>query len=206
MELIFYKDTDTGLYVDFTSFLPWTYRASSLVTWASCIGSTDKLPSEITSIKIFALWNDFPKSVVNSIINKTLSITADSHNVNEKSNGVLICSHVPYYSEKDCSLIKSYICKIKSNCKKEQPMNFIVLYDVTKIDFFLSTKDKMPTLNQSFAVYKFVCPGCSAYYIGKTEKTLFERNVEHAQKKTIVLLTSILINIMVFSICSILQN
>ena len=32
MELIFYKDTDTGLYVDFTSFLPWTYRASSLVT------------------------------------------------------------------------------------------------------------------------------------------------------------------------------
>ena len=25
-----------------------------------------------------------------------------------------------------------------------------------------------------------LCPGCSANYVGKTERTLFERNVEHA--------------------------
>ena len=25
-----------------------------------------------------------------------------------------------------------------------------------------------------------MCPGCSANYVGKTERTLFERNVEHA--------------------------
>ena len=39
----------------------------------------------------------------------------------------------------------------------------------------------MPTLNDSFVVYEFACPGCSANYVGKTERTLFERNVEHAQ-------------------------
>ena len=38
----------------------------------------------------------------------------------------------------------------------------------------------MPTLNQSFVVYEFVCPGCSDNYIEKTERILFERNVEHA--------------------------
>ena len=38
----------------------------------------------------------------------------------------------------------------------------------------------MPTLNDSFVVYEFACPGCSANYVGKTERTLFERNVEHA--------------------------
>ena len=29
-------------------------------------------------------------------------------------------------------------------------------------------------------MYEFVWPGCSANYDGKTERTLFERNVEHA--------------------------
>ena len=29
-------------------------------------------------------------------------------------------------------------------------------------------------------MYEFVCPGCSANYVGKTKITLFERNVEHA--------------------------
>ena len=93
---IFRKDTNTGLYVNFTSFVPWTYRTSwirSLVTRASRISSTDKLPSEINTIKRFASWNGFPKSVVDSIINKTLntpSITTDSNDASETNNGVTI--------------------------------------------------------------------------------------------------------------------
>ena len=51
---------------------------------------------------------------------------------------------------------------------------------MTSLNLFCNTKDKTPTLNQSFVVYEFVCPGCSANYVGKTERTLFERNVEHA--------------------------
>ena len=51
---------------------------------------------------------------------------------------------------------------------------------MTSLNFFCNTKVKMPTLNQSFVVYEFVCPGCSANYVEKTERTLFERNVEHA--------------------------
>ena len=35
--------------------------------------------------------------------------------------------------------------------------------------FFTNTKDKTPSLSQSFVVYKFTCPGCSCNYIGKTE-------------------------------------
>ena len=145
--------------------------------------STDKLSCEINIIKRFALWNDSPKLIVNSIIYKTLkrpSITADSNDANKSNNGVTIYFCVPYYGDKGCSLIKSYIRKIKSNCKKEQSINFRVLYDVTKVDFFCSTKDKTLTLNQSFVVNEFVCPGCSANYVGKTEKTSFKRNVEHA--------------------------
>ena len=37
-------------------------------------------------------------------------------------------------------------------------------------------------------MYEFLCPGCSTNCIGKTERTLFQRNVEHAlnDKKSVV--------------------
>ena len=70
-------------------------------------------------------------------------------------------------------MIRSCIHKIKS-------ITFRVLYDVTKNDFFYTNEDKTPTSNQSFVVYEYVCPGCSANYLGKTERTLFEKNAEHA--------------------------
>ena len=40
--------------------------------------------------------------------------------------------------------------------------------------------DRTPIINQSFVVYKFMCPSCGANYVGKTERTLHERCVEHA--------------------------
>ena len=44
----------------------------------------------------------------------------------------------------------------------------------------LPTQDKISLLIQSSVVYKFVCPCCSSSYIGKTERTLWERTEEHA--------------------------
>ena len=68
--------------------------------------------------------------------------------------------------------------KLQKNPK--QSVNFRVLYDDTKTNLFCRTKDKMPTRNQSLDVYEFVCPRCSANYVGKTGRTLLERKVEHA--------------------------
>ena len=42
-----------------------------------------------------------------------------------------------------------------------------------KIELLLS-------INQSFVVYELTCPGYGANYVGKTERTLYERCVEHA--------------------------
>ena len=48
------------------------------------------------------------------------------------------------------------------------------------MEFFCNTNDRTPIINQSFVVYEFTCPGCRANYVGKTERTLYERCVEHA--------------------------
>ena len=54
---------------------------------------------------------------------------------------------------------------------------------VIKLSFYTNTKDKTPLLSQSSLVYKFICPGCSSCYVGKTEKTSFERTEEHEENK-----------------------
>ena len=66
----------------------------------------------------------------------------------------------------------------KVNCKNDQPVVFKILY-VFKMVFFCNTKNRTPIINQSFVVYKFMRLGCGASYMGKTERMLYERCVEH---------------------------
>ena len=103
---IFQKDANTGLYVNFTNFVCWTYHTlwiKTLVTQASRICAPNKLSSEI-NIKRFPSRNDFHKSVVNSIINKTLNTPSDNESPNiiytEKTNEITIYFHFLYYGDK----------------------------------------------------------------------------------------------------------
>ena len=48
------------------------------------------------------------------------------------------------------------------------------------MEFFCNTKDRTSIINQSFVVYEFTCAGCGANYVGKTERTLYERCAEQA--------------------------
>ena len=43
-------------------------------------------------------------------------------------------------------------------------------------------KDKLNMLSRSNVVYQFSCPGCASSYIGKTDRTLFERTKEHVTR------------------------
>ena len=165
-----------------TSQVFWTYRTSwikTLVTRASRICAPNKLSSEINIIKRFASWNDFPKSVVNSIISKTLNTPSNNEgpniNITAKSNEITIYFRFPYYGDKGFSLFKPCVRKIKSNCKRDHPIVFRLLYDVTKLEFFCNIKDRTTKLNESFVVYEFICPACNANYVGNTERTLHER-------------------------------
>ena len=77
-------------------------------------------------------------------------------------------------------MVKSCIKKLPKCLKKDTNIKFIVCYKTTKMSFYTNTKDKTPLLSQSSLVYKFTCPGCSSSYVGKTQRTLFERIEEHA--------------------------
>ena len=62
-------------------------------------------------------------------------------------------------------------------------VNFKSYYlNLSKLSYFTNTKDKVSLLTQLSVVYKFLCVGCSASHIGKTERTLWEWTEEHAYK------------------------
>ena len=92
-----------------------------------------------------------------------------------------ICFNLPYTGDKGEHITKSCIRKLRS-CTTEK-IKFRVRYNTTKLCYFTNTKDPTPILNKSNVVYEFSCPGCRSKYIGKTDRTLYERTLEHSHKK-----------------------
>ena len=80
-------------------------------------------------------------------------------------------------------IVKYCIKKLHKYFKKEVTVKFSLHYQTTELCYFTNTKDKTPFLSQWSVIYKFVCPGCTSCYIGKTDRTLHERTKEHAYAK-----------------------
>ena len=100
--------------------------------------------------------------------------------INNKVYPGIIYFHFQYYSHKRVSLIKSCIRMIKPNCLKDRPVVLKPMYDVTKMEFFCSTKDRTSLLCQSNIAHDFVRLGCSANFVGKTARTFHQRTRQHA--------------------------
>ena len=104
--LIYRKDTNTGLHVIYTSFVPWTHRNAwirSLVTRAFKICSYNEMSHELKLIKNFATSNNFPKYRVNNIFCRTIQTHKDKSELNltEKQKKLdVIYFRFRYYEDK----------------------------------------------------------------------------------------------------------
>ena len=65
----------------------------------------------------------------------------------------------------------------------KSPCKFTTIYSTTNSNTFLNLEDRTQKELQSSVVYKFVCPGCKASYIGKTDRCLATRLKEHTHCK-----------------------
>ena len=93
-------------------------------------------------------------------------------------DAVRIYIKIKYSRETADRLIKQCMKKPSRCFKKEKKVKSVLQYETTNLSYFANTKDKTSLLSQSSVVYKFVCSGCSSSYIGKTERTLWERAEE----------------------------
>ena len=73
--------------------------------------------------------------------------------------------------------------KIRHCFKKDINVKLNVIYNTTKLAYYTSTKDRTPKLSNSYVVYQFQCPGCSAKYVGETQTTLYKRTKQHGHEQ-----------------------
>ena len=132
-QTLVYMLISRGFYFGPTSWI------KKLLARASRICSTDKLPSQINTIKKFA------KSVVDSIINETLN----TRSVTEEQ--VIVTNQLQMEQVMKSLYIFVFLTtaiKVTNRIKKkEQAIVFRVLFELRKTDFFCSTKDRTETLH-----------------------------------------------------------
>ena len=187
---IYHKDTNTGQYVHFDSFVPWNYR----ISWArSLYFRYNKLcctfsafTNQIDKLKSFLSWNGYPEYVRNLLINRFKKISSNDAAVNDivsKSKTdeefVAVYLKLPYLGPSGDYLIKAFKRKMKRLLIPN--VKFRIIYTTNKLSMFCSLKDKYPIHTKANLIYKFTCPYCQAQYVGKTERNLITRCEEHAK-------------------------
>ena len=186
---IYRKDTFSGQYTNFDSFVPWRHKISwirALVDRIHRICSPNMVKLELKTLKKITSWNGFPSRISHALIRR-FSYDAllnknhtTANNSKDKDEPVTIWLSILFYiGEKTSQLLRSFKRKLRRHLKHPNTQ-IKVREKTTKLCFYTNNKDKVPLLNKSHVVYKFSCPGCQSSYIGKTDRTLLTRTREHA--------------------------
>ena len=122
--------------------------------------------------------NEYPRRLVDNCIYKYLDdkLSEKLHNTetDETSNKYYKLPFIGKYSKITQTKINNLV---KRFCKPNIKVHLV--FSSLKISSFFSTKDKIPFERQSFVVYKFICSGCEAAYVGETCRHLATRMHEH---------------------------
>ena len=183
---VYYKDTHTGQYCDFSSHIPWPLKISwvkALLNRSHKICSTkSKFRKQLSKIKRFMSWNNYPKHVVKSVTSKHVKHLECRKNsdTQDDENKVKIYITIPYLGDKGMSLVKSLVNKLKRYCKEDT--KFVLRYETKKSAMFCPTKDKIPTDQKANIIYSIKCPGCHSLYVGKTDRCFITRMKEHGSR------------------------
>ena len=175
------KDTFSGVYTDFKSFMPDTYKKgliSTLLYRAYAITSSFRsLHEEVENLKKIFAKNGYPSRFVDKCIfkffNKIYEKRISVHTVPKKEfTLVLPFLGTTSWKIKD-NLIRSFREIIPfSNLK-------IIFKTKKRLSSCFTFKDKFPKSLMSGVIYKYTCAKCNLSYIGSTKRYWEKRLEEH---------------------------
>ena len=172
---VYRKATHTGQYINYKSNQPLHVKLSTIKTLTRRAKTicTDKedLKEELNYIRKTMLLNEFPKSLIERTITKTLHNHNNKKKENENEN--MIRMYIPY--EKGISENISRVCR-KFNVQLVHTRNKS-LNNMVKV----KTSQNEDTENVSGVVYKVHCNDCEKCYIGETGRMVKTRMKEHKQ-------------------------
>ena len=134
---------------------------------------------EIVKIKHYLEKNSYPLDFVDKQIKFFLD-----NKINEKrvainaTNNAVRYYKLPYIGHISTDVKRKINRFCKFCCKI---LSIQIVLTPFKIADMFNVKDPIPKFLKSFVVYKFVCPGCNASYIGETSRYLSTRIKEHLE-------------------------
>ena len=118
---------------------------------------------------------NFIDSVIKTYLEKQFNIKSSKVSNTIKFNYYKL-PYIGYFSK----ITKQKLKKICDQYCKD--LSLKIVFTPFKVGDLFSVKDAIPKLLKSFVVYKFVCPGCNACYIGEATRHLSTRIEEHLEK------------------------
>ena len=178
---IYRKDTFSGVYTNFNSFLPLDYKFGLVFTLLhrcfSLVSDLSKFHLEVESLKQILLKNEYSEKFIDTCIYKFLNklfIEKVTYLTVPKKELYIV---LPFLG-KSSSLLKTRL--IKSLQKQVKFCKVKVIFKTTnRLKHFFRFKDKIPETLRSSLIYKFTCGSCNASYIGKTFRHMKVRVSEH---------------------------
>ena len=178
---LYRKPTFSGLYSNFESFMPDSYKKGLIFTllhraFVLCC-NWNKFHAEVKILKEIFRKNKFP----DSFMDRCLGIFLDKIFVNKK-----VESTVPRKELKICLPFlgkQSLIIRTKLNKFINENFPFcklqVIFSSNNRLRNFFNFKDKIPTGVRSHILYRYSCDGCNAIYLGKTRRHYKVRVFEH---------------------------
>ena len=180
---VYRKPTFSGVYTNFSSYIPMTYKLSLVSTllhrtYTIC-GAWAQIHSEISQIKSVMRRNGYPREQIDSSVKNFLNgiHTGKSLKDGEEVDVKKVMISLPYLG----SFTKRLQSRIQRSIKEKLPfihVNF-VFRSSSRLRSLFSFKDKISSHLQSGLVYKFTCGRCNSTYIGETVRHCRARFSEH---------------------------
>ena len=179
---LFHKPTSTGLFTNFNSFIPMTYKKGLFLSLISryfniCSSYQSLFHCELQNFKQIFSLNGYPTSLIDNCIRTFLDkIFSPKPLVHSCSKKILFFC-IPYTGQHGLQ-IRTQLHKLLSKAYPHISIRFVFRPTCRLSDFF-PFKDRIPSAMRSHVVYKYKCQCCGALYVGQTRRHIHTRISEH---------------------------
>ena len=173
------KDTFSGVYSNFDSFIPEDYKRGLVLTLlhrAYVINSCyDGIHKEITKLKDILQRNRYPERFIERCIEKFFNKLYDKRPPIQTAQRKEVLIMLPYLGSLSLPLKKTLMRSIKIPTVKLK----MIFLPGNKLSSYFKFKDDFPSSLKSGVVYKYECAKCKFCYVGSTFRYLVKRIEEH---------------------------
>ena len=170
MTSVYRKPTFSGVFTNFESFVPKSYKYNLLFTLLhrafKLCSNFERFHQEIDKLKTIFENNGYPKSFVDFCIKKYLDkVFIKKEMVLKASKKELICV-LPFLGKRSMQLRTRLVNSIESNlkfCKLK-----VIFQSPCKLNSLFRHKDSLQKKIRSDIVYRYMCSNCKVTYYGKT--------------------------------------